>query len=286
MNLSFFYPYLSLLRPRQWIKNLFVLMPVLFSKQYLFPEVFVTALFAVVLFCLASSASYVLNDILDVSKDRLHPENRKRPLASGKIPLQHGFLVWVVLVLMTLLFSIIISPAFFVVMLGYLMMTTAYSLFLKNILFLDVILIALGFVFRVLGGGVAVQVVVSDWMIVLTFLFTLFLAFSKRRQEVKACEGKSARTRHVLSQYTVPLIDQLNAMIVPIIVTSYIVYTFSVRPNNLYFIATIPLVIYAFFRYLYLLKHTVYAARSDDYLTDWQWVGVGGAWFILVMMGL
>lgn len=281
-----FLPYLHLLRPRQWVKNLFVLMPVLFSKQYLFPEAFVTALFAVVLFCLASSASYVLNDILDLTKDRLHPENRKRPLASGKIPLQNAFYLWIFLALITLILSLFISPAFFVVMLGYLMMTTAYSLFLKNILFLDVILIALGFVFRVLGGGVAVMVVVTDWMIVLTFLFTLFLGLAKRRQEVKACEGKPARTRHVFSQYTVPLIDQLNSMIVPIIVTSYIVYTFSVRPNNLYFIATIPLVIYAFFRYLYLLKDTTYAARSDDYLTDWQWIGVGGAWFVLVMMGL
>jgi 4-hydroxybenzoate polyprenyltransferase len=197
-----------------------------------------------------------------------------------------AFIFWVLLSVSSLAIAYSISFTFLMVVLGYLMMTMAYSLFLKRVIFLDVILIALGFVFRVLGGGVAIGVIISDWMIVLVFLFTLFLAISKRRQEIKNLEKKSKHTREVLTRYTIDLIDQLNAIIVPIVITSYIFYTFSERQNNPYFIATIPLIVYAFFRYLYLLKSTDFGESSRDYLADVQLIIVGVVWFCLALAGL
>jgi len=241
---------------------------------------------AVFVFVLASGSVYVLNDLLDCEKDRLHPDKKFRPIASGKVSLKSAFVFWIFLSVLSLAAAYSISLTFLMILLGYLMMTMGYSLFLKRVIFLDVILIALGFVFRVLGGGVAIGVIVSDWMIVLVFLFTLFLAISKRRQEIKNLERKSKKTREVLTRYTIDLIDQLNAIIVPIVITSYIFYTFSERQNNPYFIATIPLIMYSFFRYLYLLKSTPFGESSRDYLADVQLLVVALIWFGLAMAGL
>ncbi|MGE3278954.1 MAG: UbiA prenyltransferase family protein [Candidatus Altimarinota bacterium] len=280
-------PYLELLRPHQWIKNVFVLIPVVFSRSFWNPELLLLSLMAVAVFSLASGSVYVLNDLFDAEKDRLHPDKKSRPLASGKVSRRAGFIYWMILTVLSLGAASMLSFAFLMVVLGYLMMTMAYSLFLKRVIFLDVILIALGFVFRVLGGGIAVGVIVTDWTIVLVFLFTLFLAISKRRQEIKNLEKKSKHTREVLTRYTIDLIDQLSAIIVPIVITSYIFYTFSERQNNPYFIATIPLIVYCFFRYLYLLKNTPYGESSRDYLGgDLQLVVMGGVWFLLAMAGL
>jgi 4-hydroxybenzoate polyprenyltransferase len=278
--------YLELLRPHQWIKNLFVLIPLVFSRKFLDVDLAFLSLSAVFVFILASGSVYVLNDMLDCDKDRLHPDKKNRPIASKRVSLQAGFVFWILLCVSSLVAAYSISFTFLMIILGYLMMTMGYSLFLKRVIFLDVILIALGFVFRVLGGGVAIGVIVSDWMIVLVFLFTLFLAISKRRQEIKNLEKKSKATREVLTRYTIDLIDQLNAIIVPIVITSYIFYTFSERQNNPYFIATIPLIVYSFFRYLYLLKNTPFGESSRDYLADVQLLMVASVWFALAMAGV
>lgn len=277
---------LRLMRPQQWVKNVFVLIPLVFSRRFLDVDLVVLSAVALGIFILASSSVYVLNDLLDYPKDKLHPDKKKRPIASGKVSPSQAWVLWVVLMVLTMWFSVTVSIPFFLIVLGYLSMTMAYSLFLKRVLFLDVILIALGFVFRVLGGGIAIGVVVTDWMIVLVFLFTLFLSISKRRQEIKNLEKKSKKTRDVLTKYTIDLIDQLNAIIVPIVITSYVFYTFSERQNNAFFIATIPLIVYCFFRYLYLLKNTRFGESASDYLADWTLMIVGGIWFLLAMLGL
>jgi|CXWL01.1.fsa_nt_gi 4-hydroxybenzoate polyprenyltransferase len=277
---------IELLRPQQWVKNVFVLIPLLFSRKFFDVNSLEQAGAAFFVFILASASVYVLNDLLDYSKDRLHPDKKHRPIASGKVSPGQAFVLWSVLVLATLVSAAVFSFSFLLIVIGYMLMTMAYSLFLKRVIFLDVILIALGFVFRVLAGGIAIGVVVTDWMIILVFLFTLFLAISKRRQEIKNLEKKSRKTREVLTSYTIDLIDQLNAIIVPIVITSYIFYTFSQRENNPYFIATIPIIIYCFFRYLYLLKSTSFGESSRDYLADWNLIMMGFVWFVLAMGGL
>lgn len=278
--------FLTLMRPKQWVKNLFVLIPVVFSRRFLDPELAWMGLAAMGVFILASSSVYVLNDVMDWQKDRKHPDKKKRPIASGAISVPQAMVFWSILMALTLICSYLISGAFLAIVGGYLLMTMSYSLYLKQVLFLDVILIALGFVFRVLAGGVAVEVIVTDWMIVLVFLFTLFLAISKRRQELKNLVRKSRKTRPVLMMYTIDLIDQLNAIIVPIVITSYIFYTFSERANSASFIATIPLIVYAFFRYLYLLKNSRFGESAHDYLDDKPLLIVGTLWFVLAMIGL
>lgn len=277
---------LELCRPQQWLKNIFVFIPIIFSRKFFEPEMVLLSIEAFFIFILASSSVYVLNDLMDYKKDMLHPDKKKRPIAAGKVSPNTAWGFWMILMLLTLVSSYYMSPYFLAVVVGYLIMTMSYSFFLKKVIFLDVILIAIGFVFRVLAGGVAIDVLITGWLAVLVFLFTLFLSISKRRQELKNLEKRSKHTRYVLGRYTIDLIDQLNAIIVPIVITSYIIYTFSERENNVYFILTIPLIVYCFFRYLYLLKHTSFGESSRDYTDDWQLMIVALLWFGLAMMGL
>ncbi len=286
MNFRKLTPYFSLLRPKLWVKNVFVLFPLLFSQEWHQSEKLLFAAVAFFLFILASSSTYVLNDLLDAPFDRLHPDKKHRPIASRKILPENAFVLWIVLLIITVFGSFFVSWHFLVVVLMYLFLSIAYSLYFKRIIFLDVMFVALGFVFRLLAGGIATSIMVTDWIIVLTFLFTMFIALSKRRQELQSLEGHSSRTRSVLSCYTIDLIDQLNGIVVPIVIMSYIVYTFSQRNNNPFFIATIPLVMYAFFRYLYLLKKTDFASASEDHLGDAQLLILWGLWMVLVMIGL
>ncbi|MDF2379321.1 MAG: decaprenyl-phosphate phosphoribosyltransferase [Candidatus Gracilibacteria bacterium] len=279
-------PYFKLLRPHQWLKNIFVLIPMIFGRVFWNPEVFWNSILAVLSFILISSSVYVLNDLVDAESDRKHPVKKKRPIAAKQVSEEEAIGMWVVLLLSGFALSYSISIEFFIVVLGYIAMTMAYSIFLKRVIFLDILLIALGFVFRVLGGGMAAGVVVTDWMIVLVFLFTLFLALSKRRQELKNLKRKVKKTREVLNLYTIELIDQISAIIVPIAITSYIFYTFDKRPDNPYFILTIPIILYSFFQYLYLLKSSSFGESSKDYLTDWKLIFAGALWFMLVMVGL
>lgn len=258
----------------------------IFGRVFWNPEVFWNSILAVLSFILISSSVYVLNDLVDAESDRKHPVKKKRPIAAKQVSEEEAIGMWVVLLLSGFALSYSISIEFFIVVLGYIAMTMAYSIFLKRVIFLDILLIALGFVFRVLGGGMAAGVVVTDWMIVLVFLFTLFLALSKRRQELKNLKRKVKKTREVLNLYTIELIDQISAIIVPIAITSYIFYTFDKRPDNPYFILTIPIILYSFFQYLYLLKSSSFGESSKDYLTDWKLIFAGALWFMLVMVGL
>ena len=183
--------YLELCRPSQWVKNIFVLIPLIFARKFFDMDMVILSMAALGIFILASSSVYVLNDLIDYPRDRLHPDKKKRPLASGRVSSGGAAFLWVVLTILALGLAYKLSLIFFLVVLGYLLLTISYSFFLKKVIFLDVILIALGFVFRVLAGGVAVNVFVSGWLIVLVFLFTLFLAISKRRQELRNLETKS-----------------------------------------------------------------------------------------------
>ncbi len=278
-------PYLSLLRPTHWIKNFFVLIPLVFSTDINL-SILAHSAAAFGVFIMASIAGYILNDLLDAKKDRLHPVKKQRPLASGEIDPQIAGAVFVVFLVMTLLAAFTLSARFFLVILAYLLVMMSYSLYLKRLLFLDVLVISLGYCLRVLGGGVATGIAVSDWMVVLVFLFTLFLLLGKRRQEIKNLEKKSKKTRAVLTQYTIPMIDQLHSMIVPVNVMAYLYFIFSQRPDNPYFIFSLPLVMYCFFRYLYLLRDSHFGESLEDFLGDWQLVSVSLVWFFLVLIGL
>ncbi|MGI5863725.1 MAG: decaprenyl-phosphate phosphoribosyltransferase [Myxococcales bacterium] len=248
---------LRALRPRQWTKNAAVLAPLVFAHKALEPSLALRALVATVAFCLLSSAVYIFNDLADRENDRLHPTKRFRPIASGEVGT--GLAVALGLALGTCglaAFWLLGMPAFFGA-LGYLGLQVAYTGLLKKLVILDVIAIGTGFVVRVATGALAIDVPISNWLYICTFLLSLFLGFSKRRAELALLDKDAASHRANLSELSLPLLDQLISVVTASTVVSYALYTMSeetVRKfgtDNLKF--TIPFVVYGIFRYLYLI---------------------------------
>jgi 4-hydroxybenzoate polyprenyltransferase len=246
------------LRPKQWTKNAAVLAPLVFAHKALVPELILKAFAATLGFCLLSSAVYVFNDLVDRDKDRLHPVKKLRPIASGALTTAPALGLGLVvggagLALIGLLAS---KEAFFGAM-GYLGLQAAYTAAIKRVAILDIIAISLGFVIRVASGALAIGVPISSWLYICAFLLALFLGFSKRRAEMVLLDKGAADHRANLADLSLPLLDQLISVVTASTVVSYALYTMNeetVRKfgtDNLKF--TIPCVIYAIFRYLYLI---------------------------------
>ena len=243
------------LRPRQWPKNAVVLVGLVFARELGQPEQVLRAVLGALLFCLLSGAVYLVNDLLDVEKDRLHPLKRTRPLASGQLsPLTAG-VVAVLLVAGSLFAAYLLSPAFCAVALGYLGLQALYVGWLKHVVILDVMALAGGFVLRAVAGAVVVGVPISPWLYVCTMLLALFLALGKRRQELVLLEDNAGEHRPALEQYTVALLDHLLQVVTTSLLVAYMLYTFFAEtlPRNRAMMLTIPFVLYGLFRYLYLV---------------------------------
>jgi 4-hydroxybenzoate polyprenyltransferase len=250
-------PIIRLLRPAHWAKNVFVLAPLVFAEQLTDPWSVQRALLAFVSFCLASSAVYVFNDIRDRAEDRLHPVKRTRPVAAGTVSVASASLLSALLALLALAATVFLGPSFLYVLLTYLALNQLYSLGLKHVVILDVMILSLGFVLRVLGGGVAIDVDVSAWLLLCTFLIALFLAFSKRRHELILLASEAPDQRPVLSHYSPAFLDQMINVVTASTVVSYAMYCISpetvekFQTQNL--IYTTPMVLFGIFRYLYLV---------------------------------
>jgi 4-hydroxybenzoate polyprenyltransferase len=249
---------LKTLRIRQWTKNGFVLLALIFDKQLTNPEAFLRTMAGFFAFCLLSSTVYILNDVVDVEADRNHPKKRNRPIASGKLPIQIALAAAAGLLVITLTTAYLLSLGFFLICLTYFLINLAYSKWLKHIPLVDVLIIAFGFLLRV-AGGVSIIVVqrFSPWLYVVTFLLSLYLGFGKRRAEIVTLATDANSHRRVLDGYTLPLLDQLITIVSSTTIIAYSLYTFS-TPNNLpenhSMMLTIPFVVYAIFRYLYLIQ--------------------------------
>jgi 4-hydroxybenzoate polyprenyltransferase len=254
-------PALKLMRPTQWIKNGFVLMPLVFSGRLTHWEDVVKVLAMFVAFCFASSATYILNDYLDIEQDRVHPRKKNRPLAAGEISPVAALSFMVVLIAAMLFVAVIARiPLNGFLCLGfYLVIHVFYSVKLKDLVILDVLTISAGFLLRVLGGAVVLSVAVSSWLILCTFSISIFLALGKRRHEVMILSDNATSHRPVLENYNVALLDQL----VQVATTSTLIFycLYSVSDNHVLGIQseklawTIPLVTYGIFRYLFLIYH-------------------------------
>jgi 4-hydroxybenzoate polyprenyltransferase len=248
---------LQSLRPRQWTKNLAIFAPLVFAKSALDASAVVKATLAVISFCLLAGGVYVLNDWVDRAQDRLHPEKRNRPIAAGLIPGQAAFVLVVACWGVGLALAAAARPAFAGVAAGYVVLQVLYSLIFKRWVIVDVMAIALGFVIRVAGGGVAIDVPVSNWLYLCTLLLAVFLGFAKRRHELSALEEDASSHRANLSQYSVQLLDQLLSIVAASCIVAYGLYTVAqdtiehVGSDKLKF--TIPFVIYGIFRYLFLI---------------------------------
>jgi 4-hydroxybenzoate polyprenyltransferase len=243
-------------RPRQWVKNLFVFAAVIFSQQLFTPALW-RAAEAFGIFCALSGAMYLVNDVVDRDKDRLHPRKRERPVAAGRLSPRAALGAGGLLLAAGLAAAAFLSRGLLLTALAYVTLLTAYSVGLKHVVIVDVIVVACGFVLRAVAGAVAVDVEISGWLLICTVQIALFLAIGKRRHEYLTLEGEAARHRPVLAEYSAGLLDQMIAVVTASTVTAYALYTMSpetvAKFHTHWLPVTLPFVLYGIFRYLYLL---------------------------------
>ncbi|HBQ25974.1 MAG TPA: decaprenyl-phosphate phosphoribosyltransferase [Syntrophomonas sp.] len=256
------------LRPKQWTKNLLVFAALIFT----IPEITINMVYAAVagflLFSFVSGTVYILNDLVDLQLDRQHPTKKNRPMASGDLPPVVAVSAGSIILLTSLVTSYNLNIWFGLILTFYFFLNVAYSFYLKNVVIIDVMVIATGFVLRAVGGAFVINVPMTPWFIICTMLLALFLAISKRRHELTLIEqagGTKGDYRMVLDSYSTRLLDEMNSIVTTATIISYALFTFtSGRTLNLMW--TIPLVIYGIFRYLYLIHIENKGGQPDEIL--------------------
>jgi 4-hydroxybenzoate polyprenyltransferase len=276
------------LRPRQWVKNLFVFAGLVFGQR-LFTASFWPALAAFAIFCGLSGAIYLLNDVADRQRDRLHPKKRERPVAARTLSVTVALGVAVTLVAAGLAAAAMLSTRFFLVAVAYVALLTAYSAWLKHVVIVDVLTVAVGFVLRALAGTLAIDVAISGWLLICTILSALFLALGKRRHEYLALEAEAAHHRPILAEYSAGLLDQMIAVVTASTVTAYALYTMSpetvAKFHTQLLPATLPFVLYGIFRYLYLLyRRQLGGNPSELFLHDRALLINTACWIAAVLL--
>ena len=247
----------KLARPAQWLKNGIILLALIFAGEMTHPKKVELTLLAIAIYCLLSSAVYTFNDLVDREKDREHPLKKRRPIASGKVSVGTATVMILILCGVGLVGAWLMNMAFFITAAVFLGLNVLYTLWLKNIVIVDAMAIAFGFVVRAYAGAFAIEVPASKWMLINTLLLALFLAFGKRRHELIVLEEGATAHRKILGKYSPYLLDQLIAVVTPSVLVMYMLYSFSTEVSvklgtqNLF--ATIPFVVYGLFRYLYLI---------------------------------
>ncbi len=243
------------LRPKQWTKNALVFAGLVFDMKLFDLGALATSISAFLIFCAISSAAYVINDLADLERDRRHPVKRRRPIASGLLSVGLARVVVVVLLAVALPVAFLLSLQFALVALTYFVTVLIYSFVLKHVVLLDVFAIASGFVLRAVAGTVVLAVSLSPWLLVCTVLLSLFLALAKRRHELLLLEGGAGGHRQILDEYSERFLDQMIAIVTSSTVIAYSLYTFQAAgpPDDHSMMLTIPFVLYALFRYLYLI---------------------------------
>jgi 4-hydroxybenzoate polyprenyltransferase len=272
------------MRPRQWTKNLALFVGIVFAQRLLTLSSFERAFVAFVVFCLASSSIYLLNDLLDLENDRQHPAKCERPLASGNLPASWAIVTIGILVLACAGLTLLIfnmplgsqpdifsslggaSTLFALTVAAYLILMALYSVRLKHVVILDVFIIASGFVLRILAGAVIIPVVISPWLYLVTILLSLFLALNKRRHELVLLQEQASNHRLILKEYSLPLLDQMITIVTAATLMAYSLYTFQGPTGNHRLMITIPLVLYGMFRYLYLVYRRMEGGSPEEIL--------------------
>lgn len=251
---------IRLMRPSHWVKNLFVFLPVFFGHQMTNPDALLAAAIACVAFCLAASAVYCLNDIIDVEADRRHPVKRKRPIASGSVSVVSAYIVMTALAMASIAIPLLLdAPVCYTTMAviaAYLVMDMAYCLRLKQYAIIDICLLSLGFVLRILAGGTATGIVISHWLVMMTFLLTLFLGIAKRRDDVLRMNATGIPTRQNTTRYNLTFVNNALNITGAVMLVCYIMYTVSAEVienfGNPYLYLTTIFVILGLLRYIQL----------------------------------
>ena len=248
---------IRLARPTQWVKNGIILLALIFANTVFDQSRVILSFIAIGIFCLLSSAVYTFNDLIDAESDRQHPQKKNRPIASGHVSVAQAATMIVVLVTAGLAGAWKLNIDFFVTAICFLLLNLLYTLWLKNIVILDVMTIALSFLIRAYAGAFAIDVPASSWMLSNTLLLALFLGLGKRRHELVTLEGNAASHRQSLTHYSPYLLDQLIGVVTPAVLVMYMLYSFSpevsAERGTSYLFVTVPFVVYGLFRYLYLI---------------------------------
>jgi len=264
--------YVRLTRPKHWVKNLFLFLPLLFGMQMVTPKMFLIACIAFLSFCFAASSMYVFNDIMDLEGDRFHPIKKYRPLASGEINISTAYLISIVLALISLFLGFFSNTRFILILITYMAINILYSVYLKNIVILDVFMIALGFVLRIVAGSFATDIQMSKWILLCGFTLSLFLGFTKRRAEMVELGEGFVSHRQVLSHYNPYFLDTMINIVNSLTVITYLFYTIDPGTINKFgnkLFLSLPIVLYGIFRYQYLIYHKKESSSpTENFLTD------------------
>jgi 4-hydroxybenzoate polyprenyltransferase len=275
------------MRPRQWVKNLFVFGGVVFSERLFTPAVW-TAAAAFVIFCALSGAVYLLNDVADRDKDRRHPDKCRRPIAAGRLSVSAAVMAAMVLIVIGLGAAAWLSRPFALAALAYVTLLSAYSAWLKHMVIVDVLAVALGFVLRAAAGALVIGAAISSWLLICTILLALFLALGKRRNEALALQADADRHRPILAEYSPAFLDQMISVVTASTVTAYALYTMSpetvARFHTPLLPATLPFVLYGIFRYLYLLYHRKLGGNPTDMVLHDRPLLLNTALWLLVVL--
>src|SRR5215211_4228426 len=294
------------MRPKEWIKNIFIFAAIAFARNpvtatplWQEPDKLLIVFVAFVLFCMAASAIYLINDLVDIEKDRAHPKKRTRPLAAGRLSPTIAKVAAVALLLIALpgAFLIDYSPGqplwqntdFGLILIGYVLIQgVAYSYYLKNIVILDIFTIAAGFVLRAVAGAMVLDIQITYWLLMCMGLLALFLGLAKRRAELLLLESGAGEHRRILDEYSLPMLDQMISIITAATIIAYTLFTTTAEtlPRKPFpiMLVTVPIVIYLIFRYLYLMyKHGEGGSPADLVLKDIPFIVAGALWGGLVL---
>ncbi len=281
---------LKTMRPKQWTKNVVVFAPLVFDEKLFQAALLGRTALAFALFCLISSTVYIINDLVDIEKDRQHPKKRLRPLPAGVLSPRVALAAAGVFILISFPLAWWLDRSFALILLSYLLLNIAYSFYLKHLVIIDVLVIATGFVLRVAGGVAVVGVErFSPWLYLVVTLGALFLGFGKRRHELLLLDQGADAHRAILAEYTIPFLDQLIGLVTSTMVIAYSLYTFSAPnlPDNHAMMLTIPFVLYGLFRYLYLIHVKKEGGAPDELLlSDKALLATGALWVLAVVIVL
>ncbi len=287
MGISMLVNLLKTMRPKQWSKNVFIFTALVFDEKLFTPAPLLRTIAAFVLFCLTSSAVYLINDVADIEKDRQHPTKRLRPLPAGQLKPSVAIAAGALIPLITLPLSFLLDLKFGLIILTYLLTMIAYSFALKNIIILDVLTVAAGFVLRVAAGAIVVDVErFSPWLYICATLVALFIGFSRRRHELVLLPENAKTHRASLNEYNLPLLDEMISVVTSATVIAYSLYTFSAPnlPANHAMMLTIPFVLYGVFRYLYLIHVKNKGGTPEEiFLSDLPMIIALGLWALAVI---
>lgn len=269
------------MRPKQWVKNVFLFAALVFARKFTEAEAWYQAGVGFLSFCFVSSAGYIFNDAKDKNADALHPKKKFRPIAAGLLPVPFAYLEMAILLGLGLTLGYMVSSSFLVLVVAYYINTMSYSFYFKNFAILDVMFIAMGFLWRVAAGAIAIEVVPSPWLLMCTGFLSLFLGFNKRRGEMLLISG--SETRKNLKKYNLKMVTEFQAITTSGTIISYTLYTVE---KNDWLLLTVPHVLYGVFRYIYLITEFNEGGAPDETLLKDRPILLTGLLYVLTVFAV